>query len=495
MSLSVALQTAQSALTARQTEMATVSRNVAGAQEAGYSRKSVMLSTLLTSNGTSGGVRVEGISRTTDSGLYSSLMQSTSVGSSQQALLDGLTVLSTTIGDTELEMSPAAQLGELQTALQNAASDPSDTILLQDLLQSAKDMATSLNQATETVQNLRADADAAMSDSVDEINKLLGQLESLNAVIVNGTQSGADITDALDSRDQVLLSLSEEIGITTLSQADGGVVVYTDSGVTLFETTAREVSMEPTNTFFAGTTGNAVYVDGVPITGDNAVMPISSGKLHGLAVLRDEAAITYQSQLDEVARGLIEAFAEADQTGTNADQAGLFTWTGGPAVPATATLSAGLAGDIQINANVDPDQGGELDLLRDGGISDPLDPDYTYNTEGYAGFSERLQEMLDNMDEPRVFDAGVELDPTDSLTGFAASSVSWLEAQRQTVTSDLEVQSVIVSRTAESLSNTTGVNIDEEMTQLLDIERAYAAAAKLISAVDNMLDDLLTAAG
>lgn len=494
MSLSVALQVAQSALAARQAETATTSRNIAGAQDAGYSRKSVMLSSVYSEAGQSGGVRVEGVARTTDSALYTSLLTSTSVGSSQQAVLDGLERLHETVGDTALEMSPSARLGDLKTSIQAYAADPNNTILAQDFLQTAKDMARALNEGTDLVQSVRADADAAISDSVDEINKLLGQLEDLNTVIVRGTQSGADVTDALDSRDQVLLSLSEEIGIRTLTQDDGGMVVYTDSGVTLFETTARTVSFDRTNTYGPTTVGNQVYIDGVPVAGPNAIMPITSGRLQGLTSLRDEVAVTYQSQLDEVARGLVEAFAESDQVAAGPDQAGLFTYTGGPAIPAAGTLVVGLAGDIRINANADPDLGGELDLLRDGGISDPLDPNYDYNTGDLAGYSGRLQEYLDALDAPRVFDSGVELDPTDTLSGFASSSVSWLQSRRQTATSELEVQSVIVSRTAESLSNTTGVNLDEEMTRMLDIERAYAAAAKLITAVDSMLDDLLAAA-
>ncbi|WP_417669117.1 flagellar hook-associated protein FlgK [Roseibium sp.] len=495
MSLSVALQVAQSALAARQTETSTVSRNIAGAQDAGYSRKSVLLSAVVSDSGQSGGIRTEGIGRVTDNALYTSLLRSTSVGTSQEAVLEGLETLAQTFGDTELEQSPAALLGDLKTALQNASSDPNDTILAQDLLNSAKDMVDVLQRSSSAVQTVRADADAAIANSVDQVNKLLGQLEDLNTIIVKGTQSGHDVTDAQDSRDQVLLALSEEMGITTLTRADGDVVVYTDSGVTLFETSAREVSFAPTNTFSAATVGNAVFVDGVPVVGDDAVMPLSSGRLHGLTELRDEVAPTYQSQLDEIARGLIESFAESDQSGGGGpDQAGLFTWSGAPAVPVTATLSVGLAADIQINANADPDQGGDLDLLRDGGISDPLDPDYDYNPTDLAGYTGRYQDFLDGLDAPRVFDAGVDLDPTDTLTGFASSSVSWLESNRQTATSDLEIQSVIVNRTAESLANTTGVNIDEEMTLLLDIERAYAAASKLISAVDAMLDDLLAVA-
>ncbi|PVB62688.1 flagellar hook-associated protein FlgK [Labrenzia sp. 011] len=495
MSLSVALQVAQSALAARQSESAVIARNISGAQDAGFSRKSVVLSQVYTSDGQSGGVRVDGIVRVTDSALYNSLLSSTSVGTSQETVLNGLTRMAETINDTELEMSPAAMLGELQLSLQNFAADPNNTILAQNVLQSAKDMTSTLQSSSSLVQEVRSGADADMGESVRQINNLLDQLEDLNTVIVKGTQSGADVTDALDSRDQVLLSLSEEIGITTLDRANGDIVVYTDSGVTLFETSARAVTFEPTVVYDATTVGNAVYVDGVPVAGPNAMMPISSGRLHGLAELRDDVAVTYQDQLDEVARGLIEAFAESDQSGGGGpDLAGLFTWSGAPAVPATSTLVPGLASEIVVNANADPDAtpAGSLDTIRDGGISG--DPNYIYNTTGAAGYSDRLQELVSAFDVDRVFDSGVELDASDTLTGFASSSVSWLESGRKTMTSNVEVQTVILGRTAENLNNKTGVNIDEEMTLLLDIERSYSAATRLISAVDAMFEDLLAAA-
>jgi flagellar hook-associated protein 1 FlgK len=495
MSLSVALKVAQSALAARQTESSVVARNISGAQDPGYSRKSVLLSQTYTDTGQVGGLKVDGIGRVTDSALYSSLLKSTSTGTSQEAVLAGLTRLSETTGDTQDQYSAAARLGALKLSLQNYASDPSNAIQAQDVLQASKDMAGTLRENSALVQEVRANADADMATSAREINTLLKQLEDLNSVVVRGTQSGADVTDALDSRDQVLLKLSEEIGITTLNRSHGDIVVYTDSGVTLFETKAREVTFQQTVVYDATTTGNAVMVDGVPVAGPGAVMEINSGRLHGLAQLRDDVAVTYQSQLDEIARGLIEAFAEADQSGGGGpDQAGLFTWSGAPAVPAAATLVQGLAAEIVVNANADPDQGGSLDRLRDGGISDPFDPDYDYNPADAAGYSDRLQELVSAIDTDTVFDGGVELDPTDSLSGFAASSVSWLESGRKTMTSNVEVQSVILGRTAENLNNKTGVNIDEEMTLLLEIERSYSAATRLISAVDAMLEDLLAAA-
>jgi len=495
MSLSVALKVAQSALAARQTESSVVARNIAGAQDPGYSRKSVLLSQTYTDSGQAGGLKVDGIGRVTDSALYSSLLQSTSTGTSQESVLAGMTRLAETTGDTQNKMSAAAKLGELKLSLQNFAADPNNAIQAQDVLQASKEMVRTLNSGSTLIQNVRANADADMATSVREINTLLKQLEDLNSVVVNGTQSGADVTDALDSRDQVLLKLSQEIGITTLNRSNGDIVVYTDSGVTLFETKARAVTFQPTVVYGAATTGNSVMVDGVPVAGPGAVMEVRSGRLHGLAELRDEVTVTYQSQLDEVARGLIEAFAESDQSGGGGpDQAGLFTWSGAPSVPAAGTLVPGLAAQLVVNTNADPDQGGNLDRLRDGGISDPLDPNYNYNPSGAAGFSDRLQELVSAFDRDTVFDGGVELDPTDSLSGFAASSVSWLEAGRKTMTGNVEVQAVILGRTAENLNNKTGVNIDEEMTLLLEIERSYSAATRLISAVDAMLEDLLAAA-
>ncbi len=56
------------------------------------------------------------------------------------------------------------------------------------------------------------------------------------------------------------------------------------------------------------------------MTGANSVMPLESGKIAGLAELRDNASVTYQSQLDEIARGLISAFAETDQSGAGASR-------------------------------------------------------------------------------------------------------------------------------------------------------------------------------
>ena len=39
----------------------------------------------------------------------------------------------------------------------------------------------------------------------------------------------------------------------------------------------------------------------------------------------------------------------------------------------------------------------------------------------------------------------------------------------------------------------TGVNIDEEMSAILDLEKSYQASAKIIAAIDSMLNSLMEA--
>lgn len=487
MNLSNALSIAQSSLGTVATQSATVSRNIAGLNDPGYSRKTANVVTAF-----GGSSAVASISRATDKALFANLLRANSAAASQQALADGLNQLDTT---TTGDQSPSTLLGTFTASLQQSAASPSDASLAQAAVSNAKALATSLNQASASVQNVRTQADAAMAQSVSDINSLLAQFQSVNDTIVKGSNSGADITDSLDSRDQILSQLSQEIGISTVSNANGSMSIYTDSGVTLFQGTARTVSFTPTQPLTAGQAGAAVVFDGVPVTGASAVMGLKSGKLAGLAQLRDSVTVTYQNQLDEVARGLVNSFAETDQSSpaTLPPVPGLFTYSGAPVMPATG-VNPGLAGSIKINASVDPSQGGTLTLLRDGGMGDPGNPAYTHNSTGAASYSDRLQQLVDGLSRNRSFDPAAGAGTSLTLSGYAAASVSWLEGTRQSASSQADYQNTVVSQSTTALSNATGVNLDDQMSALLDLEHSYQASAKLMSTIDSMFNSLLQAA-
>lgn len=490
MSLTAALDSARASLMASGIQSSTISRNIAGASSAGYSRKIAVLDNL-----PGAGVYVAAIQRAASSGLYNNVLTATSSSAKQGAIYDGLQKIATaTVDDPELDQSPTAQLNALKKALQQYANAPDNTTLAQAAVTAAKDMAAGLNQATNTVQTVREGADADMATSVANINQLLTQFEKVNNAIVRGTISGDDVTDYLDQRDSIVSKLSEEVGVEMSLRPNGDAALYTDSGVVLFDKTARTVSFTATNIYSPGTTGNAVYIDGVPVTGANSVMPLKSGKLAGLAQLRDKDSVTYQSQLDEIARGLINTFKESDQTAAALpDVPGLFTYPGAPAMPASATVSVGLAGLISVAASVDPAQGGNPNLLRDGAISGNVA--YRYNTAGNAGYSTRLQQLIGGMDASQPFDATTQGKPSGSLIDFASSSTSWIENQRQTADSNVTYQKTLLDRSTAALSNVSGVNMDDEMSLMLQVERTYSASSKIISTVDEMLQSLLAAVG
>jgi flagellar hook-associated protein 1 FlgK len=489
LSLSAALNAARSSLTANASQTAVISRNIAGVGDPSYARKVATLVTI------QGGVGVGSIERAADNALFESMLNANSANASQDALATGLAQLETTAGDPADGRSVAAMLGSLTTSLQQYAAAPNNTALAQAVLAGADALAGTLNDATATVQGVRAQADGQIATSVARINTLLGQVQELNGRILPGTRAGADVTDDLDSRDALVKQLSAEIGISVIRRPDNDIAIYTDGGATLFERSARTVTFDRTMSFSATSTGRAVVVDGVPVTGPLATMPIKSGRLSGLTALRDEVAVKYQGQLDEVARGLIQSFAESDQSAlpTKPLAAGLFTYSGAPTVPGSALVN-GLAGDIRVNPNADPAQGGSLHRLRDGGISNPSDPAYVYNRAGAASFAGRLDDILDKLSSARAFDARTGGSATGTLMAFASSSVSWLEAGRKTAAAEADYKRAFLDRSSEALSNAQGVSLDDEMAKMLSLEHSYQASAKLMSTVDQMLAALLQAA-
>ncbi len=288
--------------------------------------------------------------------------------------------------------------------------------------------------------------------------------------------------------------LSEELGIRAVTRSNNDIALYTDSGVTLFESVPRTVTINPTTAMAAGVSGNAVYIDGVDVTSPASTMAIRSGNLFGLAKLRDEIAVVYQGQMDEVARGLIEAFAETDQSALPSlpDATGIFSYSGSPAVPAGATTIAGLADDIRLNPSVDAAQGGLPSRLRDGGINGAA---YVYNASAAAGFSGRLAGLIDALDSTRAFDPATQLTGQYSVMSLGTASSGWLEAARSQASSASDLQSTMKSRSADALQRVNGVNIDDEMTVMLELERSYQASARIIATVDKMLEALLQATG
>jgi flagellar hook-associated protein 1 len=120
---------------------------------------------------------------------------------------------------------------------------------------------------------------------------------------------------------------------------------------------------------------------------------------------------------------------------------------------------------------------------------------YTYNYTGGSAFADRLNQYVTSLATPRSFDPAVQLAPSETLSDFASSSSAWLQETRKVANDDAGYADTLLQRTSDALSKETGVSIDEEMTALLELERAYQASTRLISTIDSMMKTLLAATG
>ena len=498
MSLSAAFNIINSAFLSNAAQSAVISSNISNAGTPGYSRE---VANVLTNS--YGGSDVASVTREANSALLEQVNASTSQAASEQALANGLAKLAQTVSDsatsssasgsTENGNSPSAMLANLQDALTTYEASPSDASAGQAVVTAASNLAASLNSGSAAAQQVREQADSDMASSVSTINSLLNQFSQVDATIVGGLATGANVSAAEDTRDTILTQLSQQIGISTATSANGSTSIYTDSGVTLYQTgDVNTLSFTATPTLTAGANGNAVTVDGVPITGPSAPMAIQSGALAGLANLRDTVAPEYQAQLDQIAGGLINAFAESDQSTTTPglpSLPGLFTAPGATGLPAT-TDTTGLAASIEVNPAVDPSQGGDVSLLQDGGVNGS---NYVYNATGAAGYTGRIQGMIAAITATQSFDPSAGLGSSDGLADYANASVSWLQAQNQQASNQVDYQNSVVSQATAALSNATGVSLDAEMTNMLNIENSYTTTAKLLTTVDDMFTALMNA--
>lgn len=487
MSLKLAYNIARGALSTGGAAASVVSRNVANADNPDAARKSSVVATDAT-----GATYLTGIAAQVSNAVLEQAMVSGAARSRHEVATSLIERLAAIVGDPELEGSPAAGIGDLRKVLQTAAGAPHDASALQAGVTAAKELASRLNASVEMVADVRTDAGARLSEGVAELKSLLADFGEENREIVSGTARGRDVTDASDRRNGLMRKISEFVEIRATMREGNDMMLHLASGVTLFETSAREIALDTTAPITTGQPGAPLRIDGVALPLDGSV----GGRLGGLLVVRDDIAIKAGRQLDEIARGLIASTAESDQSAlpSGPDQAGLFTYPGGPALPLAGVVVDGLASSIRVHANVDPEEGGIVDRLRDGGISNPADSRYTYNSTSAAGFSGRLIQLASSLSASHMFDAATGItSSTGGVLGFAADSAGWIEATRAASQDALETETVRAGSALGAWQSAVGVNLDDELAKLISLERSYQASSRLLTSVTGMFDALLSA--
>jgi len=484
MSLSASLAAALSGLTAASRSTALIATNVANATTPGYARRDLLLSSM-TLGGRGMGVQVVGILRAADPALTADRRLADAAAQAAARTATAWAALETALGTPEDPRSLGSAVAGFEAALIAAAGQPDQDSLLSGILSGAQGLADAIASAAQAAQDARADADAGIAQDVALLNRTLAELAGLNESILSATGAGRDPSSLLDQRDQLLDRIAGIVPLRVVPRDNGQISIYATGGAQLLDGTRPGVfgftpapAMGPGQSAAAGTL-SGLTLNGAPLSTAATGGPISGGTLAARFDVRDVLAPQTQARLDAMARDLIERFADPALDPTLAPGApGLFTDAGGPFDPAA---ESGLAQRLAINAAVDPAQGGAVWRLRDGiGASQP----------GATGDATLLNALRDRLVETRV--------PGSAVLGTSPRSVAGLASDLLSAVTGARVTAEGAALTAATLSDSLreqeaalGVDTDAEMQKLILVEQAYAANVQVITAVDEMIRNLL----
>lgn len=479
MTLSTALSSAASGLfvTARATELA--SENIANVGTAGFARRS-----LETSSQVAGirGVRIDAIHRHADPAIIASRR----VAAAEVAARDGQAAFFTKIANLAGTPGQAGSLSDrlanFENTLTSAISRPDISGRLDAVMRAAGDFAQGLNAVSDGLARARQDADSAIEREVGSLNRMLKDLSKLNSRITAVKTAGSPIEGLLDQRQALIDKVNETLPVTVVPRANEQVALYTKGGAALLDRAPAQFGFAPAGVITADMSLSSGALSGLTLNGQpfaTTTQHLSSGRLGALFVTRDVDAPALQDTLDHLAADLIQRFeASGLDTSIAPGAPGLFTDQGAVYDPATIE---GLAGRIALNDAVDPQQGGAVWKLRDGlGAAVPGE---LGNTSLLRGFQGALADARDQTGTP--FGPGA-LNSTETISALVTQiGLGQADAERA------QVRSVATLDELTRAEQANGVDTDKELQSLLVLERSYAANAKVIQVVDEMMQWLL----
>jgi len=475
MSLLNALSTATTGLSAAQAGIDIASRNITNANVDGYTKKIQTQSTRIV-DGQSSSVRLEAVTREVNAQLQTDVRDQTAVVEELAIIEDFLGRLELEFGRPEDNSSIAAKITDLKGKFQVLATNPDSATARSDVLRSAESVAEAFQDLSEAIQNLRAEADTRMEESVEKINEALSNIDRLNGEIGARSVVGQSTADLEDERDRWVNELSEEMNIRTFKRDNGTIAILTGASDFLLDQSAATVSFTPTNTVAPDTALNGVQLD----DGFNAPFAItaniSDGKLGGLIQLRDTILPLAQDQLDSLAFELAQQF-DVITVGANTADLELF-------VDATNAVPAGDQG-FSAEIRVNPTVTATPTILRDGNGG-------TFAASGVSDSALPLA-IIDMFDTSQAFVAVNGLNANATLEEFAADLISYQANQKADFESQLGFQEQVRNLLQDRFRDESGVNVDEELASLIQLESAFAASARVLTSVQDALDELLAA--
>lgn len=468
-SLTSALEIAKSSLRTQQIGLNVTGNNIANVNTPGYVRKAANLTSGYTVNGLGSGVRVGALTAVRDRMLDAQARFESALLGRLEALSTGMSSLeaiftemsgggATEPGAVFNESSGAALSGSFSrffNAFQDLANNPESQAGRAAVREEALFMTEQFHRLSEHLSVLRENTEKEVRAQVEEANRLIEGIATLNVKIVGQKHQSTDVAgDLEDERGRLLDELSALIDIRVREEDNGGVTVVAPGGAML-------VALGQANTLgFRAVSRDGAVVSDLTLASTGTPVTPSSGKLVGLMAVRDEKVVSFQADLDALAAAFVNR--------VNAIHAGGYGLDG-----STGNDFFRPAGTTALQIEVSETVQGNLDAIA-ASTSATLSGDGS-NALALSGIRSEL-----------LMNGG-----TRTIEEYYSDSIGRLGAQAKDVYVDTEGQRLVMDQITTRRENVRGVSINEEATSLILFQRAYQAAARIVTMVDEMMQAVL----
>lgn len=346
-----------------------------------------------------------------------------------------------------------AKLDAFWSGWQALSNDPTNMALRSDLLERADALAGAINTRAQSLYRLQLDQNLTILERVGEINALASQIASLNVQIITVQAAGNQPNDLMDQRDQMLNRLAEISGAVSTIQENGEATVSIGGHALVVGSTTFNL---------ATTAGNftSIYweADGQPLN-------VTRGELQGLLEARDTIIPDLLSGLDNLASTLVTQVNSLHTTGYALDgtTSGLNFFDPTSTTALSIRLSTDVAGQPENIAAAET-----TSAPGDGNLALAIAQirDLAVMSSG--------QETLNQYYTRKVAELGIGIVRAETLARDRQSVADSLDSLRESV---------------------VGVNLDEEAANLIKFQRAFQAATRMVTVIDEMLDKIINGMG
>jgi len=451
-SLSASLNIALQSMLAEQGAIETTSNNIANANTPGYSlqRPDLEETPPVSIGGKSfgTGVQLSQVTSLRDAVLDLRVNQETQQQSQLNSFISGgqqIQVLFNEAAGTGLQ-SP---LTAFFNTLSELATNPSDLTTRQNVITAAQNFASSLNQASANLATLQRNTDLGVQQSVSQINSLISQIAQVNQQVVAASTTGGNAGPFEDQRQQLILKLSNYIGVSEVDAGNNSLTVTTANGSALVvggQSFALTTTANSSNGF------QDVYSNGKDITSQ-----ITGGQLAGQIQIRDQEVPAVQTLLDTLAYNLANAVNHQNSAGfdLNGMAGGNIFNTQAQQAGAAASISVTITDPAKIAASGGPSPGSPGD-----------------NTNANALVALQNQSLISGLTPLNFY---------SNLVFKVGNDISSAQTE-QTAGSQVLLQLQNLQ------GGVSGVDINEEAANLMRFQNAYQASAQISSVIDKLME-------